>query len=95
MLTQGPAGVICSQAGDKPQHLSPPAVQVVDVTGAGDAFSAGVCAGLYQDPQDLLSACRLGLQLAALTLQTEATVHPELGPRWLSAPLQDTEERSP
>jgi pseudouridine kinase len=64
--------------------LPAPAVEVLDVTGAGDAFSAGVCASLYQDPQDLALACRRGLALSALTLQTEATVHPDLGPELLS-----------
>ena len=85
VLTQGSDGVICSQAGEPVRHLPAAAVDVVDVTGAGDAFAAGVCAGLYQSPQDLAAACRIGLRLAALTLQTTATVHPELSPAWLSA----------
>jgi len=89
VLTRGAAGVVCSQAGAAPQHLTPAPVNVVDVTGAGDAFAAGVCAGLYQHPPNQAStlalACRWGLQLAALTLQTEATVHPELSPAWLAA----------
>ena len=85
VLTQGGDGVICSQAGEPTRHLPAPAVEVVDVTGAGDAFAAGVCVGLYQSPHDLAAACKIGLRLAALTLQTTATVHPELGPAWLSA----------
>jgi len=84
VLTRGAAGVVCSQAGEAPRHLTPLPVTVVDVTGAGDAFAAGVCAGLCHHPQDLELACRWGLQLAALTLQTEATVHPELSPAWLA-----------
>lgn len=88
VLTLGAAGVICSQIGQTAQTLAAPAVHVVDVTGAGDAFAAGVCAGLYHHPDDLAQACRLGLQLAALTLQTEATVHPELSPGWLAAQLE-------
>jgi len=85
VLTQGAAGVICCQAGATVRHLPAPAVEVVDVTGAGDAFAAGICAGLYQLPHDLAAACKIGLRLAALTLQTTATVHPELSPAWLSA----------
>ena len=85
VLTQGAAGVICSQAGEPVQHLPAPAVDVVDVTGAGDAFAAGICAGLYQFPHDTDKACKIGLRLAALTLQTTATVHPELSPAWLNA----------
>jgi pseudouridine kinase len=87
IVTDGAAGVLCSEVGgSEPQQLSPPPTQVVDVTGAGDAFAAGVCAALYQSPsQDLFSACRLGLRLAALTLQTEATVHPDINPAWLES----------
>jgi len=84
-LTQGSDGVVCSQVGESVRHLPAAAVDVVDVTGAGDAFAAGVCAGLYQSPHDLAAACRIGLRLAALTLQTTATVHPELSPAWLGA----------
>ena len=86
IVTDGAHGVVCSQVGSSPQHLAAPRVKaVIDVTGAGDAFAAGVCAGLWQQPHDLLRAARLGLQLAALTLQTEATVHPDISPAWLEA----------
>ena len=89
LVTSGPDGVICSELGRAPQHLLPPAVaQIADVTGAGDAFAAGVCAGLLHPPPDLMQAARLGLQLAALTLQTEATVHPGINPAWLAAHLE-------
>jgi pseudouridine kinase len=91
IVTDGGAGLICSEAGSPPQRLTPPATPVVDVTGAGDAFAAGVCAALYQNPaQDLVTACQLGLQLAALTLQTEATVHPDVSPCWLARHLEST-----
>jgi pseudouridine kinase len=88
VLTQGAAGIVCSAAGEAVQHLPAPFVEVVDVTGAGDALAAGVCAGLYRFAHDLDTACRIGLRLAALTVQTTATVHPDLGPAWLNA-LQD------
>ena len=90
VLTQGAGGAICSQAGEAMRHLPASAVEVVDVTGAGDAFAAGVCAGLYRSPQALAAACKLGLRLAALTVQTTATVHPELSPAWLNALQEST-----
>jgi pseudouridine kinase len=52
------------------------AADVADVSGAGDAFCAGLCWQLLQQPTDLKTACEKGLQLAALTVQTDATVHP-------------------
>jgi len=51
---------------------------VVDVTGAGDAFSAAVCWSLYQGSEDLTLACRRGLKVAAMTLETPDTVSPML-----------------
>jgi pseudouridine kinase len=64
-------------------HLPAPAIEVVDVTGAGDAFSAGLCWSLSLQPQDLNRACRVGIALAARTLQCETTVWAELKPATL------------
>ena len=50
---------------------------VVDTTGAGDAFSGGVIFGLLNDvPLD--EAMRLGITAASLTLESQFTVLPEL-----------------
>ncbi len=60
-------------------HAPPvPAADVVDVNGAGDAFCAGLCWQLLRQPHTLQAACERGLQLAALTVQTDATVHPHI-----------------
>lgn len=83
LVSQGAAGLLLSSPGLPPRHWPAPPVQVVDVTGAGDALSAGVCAALLRDPDDFDAAARLGLDLAALTLQTEDSVHPDLTPRFL------------
>ena len=72
-ITQGAEGVLCCSRGREPVTLSAPPVKVVEVTGAGDAFAAGVCAALFQGA-DWLSACRQGIALAARALQTEASV---------------------
>ncbi len=84
LVSQGGEGLLLSQPGREPRRWAAPPVKVVDVTGAGDALSAGVCAGLLRDPQDFDAAARLGLDLAALTLQTDCSVHPELTPDFLS-----------
>ena len=83
LVSRGADGLLLSTPGVAPRHWPAPAVQVVDVTGAGDALSAGVCAALLHDPDDVDAAARLGLDLAALTLQTEDSVHPDLTPRFL------------
>ncbi|QBE62894.1 carbohydrate kinase [Pseudoduganella lutea] len=60
------------------QWLPAHEVEVVDVTGAGDAFSAAVCWTLAQGENDLTVACERGLRAAALTVQSAHTVSPEL-----------------
>ena len=65
-------------------HLNALAVNAVDVTGAGDAFSAAVCWSLYHDSNDLALACRRGLKLAAMTLASSATVSPLISASVLS-----------
>ncbi len=90
VLTQGGGDVCCASAGEPLSRVpAPPVEGIVEVTGAGDAFSAGVLAGLLRAPQDLAAACRLGQRLAALTLQSTATVSPLLSPA-----LLDTLEES-
>lgn len=84
VVTLGADGVRLAEASAGFADLPAPKVKVRDVTGAGDAFAAGVCAALHQNADDLRAACRQGLKLSALTLQTEHTVHPDLTPELLS-----------
>jgi len=81
IVTRGARGVLVT-AGDDVVDLPAQPVDVVDVTGAGDAFAAAVCWSLAQDDgtDDLVLACRRGLHLSALTLGVPETVHPGLGP---------------
>jgi pseudouridine kinase len=83
LVSHGEGGLLLSQPGHAPRHWAAPQVDVVDVTGAGDALSAGVCAALLRDASDFDAAARLGLDLAALTLQTTDSVHPDLNPSFL------------
>ncbi|QGZ43222.1 winged helix-turn-helix transcriptional regulator [Pseudoduganella flava] len=80
IVTCGAAGVYHTVPGDL-QWLPAQALDdaaVVDVTGAGDAFSAAVCWSLAQGDASLTDACQRGLQAAALTLQSNHTVSPAL-----------------
>jgi pseudouridine kinase len=91
VVTLGADGIICGSATRKPRHLRVPKTRVVDVTGAGDAFSAGVVAALASHPHDLVRACRIGQRLAALTLGCQSSVAPMLTPAF----LQECEEAHP
>ena len=77
IVTCGSQGVFHTQGGEL-VWLAAHQVEVVDVTGAGDAFSAAVCWSLYQGSQDLTLACRRGLKVAAMTLESPDTVSPML-----------------
>jgi pseudouridine kinase len=77
IVTRGAAGVTYTTVSGI-AHLAANETQVIDVTGAGDAFSAAVCWSLFQGSADLELACRRGLKLSAMTLACEQTVCPDL-----------------
>ncbi len=77
IVTCGSQGVYHTRDGEL-VWLAAHQVEVVDVTGAGDGFSAAVCWSLYQGSDDLTLACRRGLKVAAMTLESPETVSPVL-----------------
>lgn len=80
VVTRGARGVMYTSSSGV-MRLDAPAVEVVDVTGAGDAFAAAVCWSLHsagEDGADLGLACRRGLQLSSMTIECEQTVCPTL-----------------
>ncbi|GAC1662818.1 MAG: winged helix-turn-helix transcriptional regulator [Ktedonobacteraceae bacterium] len=62
-------------------------ISVVDETGAGDAFAAGVLCALQSEPANFARACWFGIKMATLTLQTRKSVSdnifPQLSQQWL------------
>jgi pseudouridine kinase len=83
IVTRGGTGVVYTTPHGI-AHLDAPDAHIVDVTGAGDAFSAAVCWSLFHGSDDLLLACRRGLRLSAMTLECEETVCPYLSADILS-----------
>ena len=79
IVTRGAQGVMFTGA-DGLRALDTPPAEVVDVTGAGDAFAAAVCWTLYNGEPDLELACRRGQLLAAMTVACAQTVAPQLAP---------------
>lgn len=76
ILTNGAAGVDVTIDGTT-THLPAVAATPVDVTGAGDALVAGTLQRLLAG-DGLLDAVRGGLLVAALTLESPASVRPDL-----------------
>ena len=83
IVTRGGTGVVYTTPHGI-ADLAAPDAHIVDVTGAGDAFSAAICWSLFHGSEDLLLACRRGLRLSAMTLECEETVCPYLSADILS-----------
>ena len=76
-ITLGSDGVYCSN-GTRREHFKPLPTRVINTTGAGDAFIAGVAhaqAGLVPFPD----CARTGLKAARAALLTTQTVNPDVG----------------
>lgn len=78
VLTDGGREALVSSGGVL-HRLTPPKTAIVDVTGAGDALTAGILAALARG-HGLLTAARCGLQAATLTLQSTGALAEGL--RW-------------
>jgi pseudouridine kinase len=83
VVTLGGEGVLCARGTEAPRHFPAPAAEIVDVTGAGDAFSAGFIASLTRYPEALFRACLVGQRLAALTLGSRSSVAATITPALL------------
>ncbi|MGG4218011.1 carbohydrate kinase family protein [Paenibacillus jamilae] len=65
--------LFASQDGTYGQVHIPPVQQVIDVTGADDAFIAGMIYGITQD-YPMEQVCQFGISCVDLTIQTDRTV---------------------
>lgn len=67
-LTRGPDGVLLAHGDAMIEVAAPPAPRVLDQTGAGDSF-AGTVAGRLAAGDDVVTAVRLGVAAASLSVQ--------------------------
>jgi pseudouridine kinase len=85
VVTFGEQGVQCIEAGqDFASHVQPelPAhLEVVDVSGAGDAFCAGLCASFLRYPASSMKQhVKRAMKLSLLTVQSTSTVSTAITP---------------
>jgi sugar/nucleoside kinase (ribokinase family) len=78
VLTDGPGGVAVVDVDGLREVPTTPATPI-DETGAGDALVAGALAGLLAG-RPLVEAVAAGTAVAALTVESERTVRPDLSP---------------
>lgn len=79
IVSDGPRGTAFASA-DGSGSRPAPQVTIVNATGAGDAFTAGVAYALSAG-RTVDQAVELGHELAACALNSEATVSPNVGPQ--------------
>ncbi|MFI4994503.1 MAG: carbohydrate kinase [Hyphomicrobiales bacterium] len=86
VLTLGSSGAVVATADGNVQPCASIPAHPVDVTGAGDAMIAGTLYRLMAG-EPLGEAVRVGALLAAVTTENDASVHPELSPRFIAASM--------
>lgn len=79
IVTLGSRGAVYAEPGAESGFCPAIETEVVDTTGAGDAFFAGVAAGLTYG-KTLEQACRIGTRLAASVIATKENVCPRFLP---------------
>ena len=75
-ITLGERGVSCA-TGDEARFMAGMPVQMINATGAGDAFTAAL-AWARLSGMNLFEAARAGMAAAALAVESEETVNPAL-----------------
>lgn len=92
VLSLGARGVLMANADGIAEYPAIPA-RCVDVTGAGDALIAGMLSGLVSG-NNHAQALRSGCLLAALTVESDASVHQELSPEFFKNAMAGIDARS-
>lgn len=85
IVTQGKDQII-DVTSTTTKYYTPPTSSVVNVTGAGDAFTAGVVAGMALDLSND-DQIKLAMQMSEITLQSETTVSSQITPQLLKEAL--------
>ncbi|MDG0810013.1 carbohydrate kinase [Cohnella rhizosphaerae] len=88
LITLGKHGAYCAGP-DGELHLPALPVRVVDVTGAGDAFLAGVAYGVLRG-EAFADACRSGLAAARIALETASSSSEQLNEERLAEAVRES-----
>ncbi|MDI4648338.1 carbohydrate kinase [Cohnella hashimotonis] len=89
LITLGKHGAYCAGPNGG-RHLPALPVQVVDVTGAGDAFLAGVAYGVLRG-ESFADACRSGLAAARIALETASSSSEHLNEERLAEAIRNAQ----
>ena len=79
VVTLGENGAIYVERDGEHGYIPAQNVDVIDTTGAGDAFFAGVAAGLTYH-KSLKESCNIGTRMASAVIATKESVCPRFQP---------------
>ena len=85
VITLGDRGAVYAEKGGESGFCPPQRVEVVDTTGAGDAFFAGVAIGLSYG-KTLAESAELGTRMASSVISVRESVIPHFKPGELGIP---------
>ncbi|MBR1758517.1 MAG: carbohydrate kinase family protein [Lachnospiraceae bacterium] len=88
VVTLGEKGAIYAEMDGEVGYVPPQKVEVVDTTGCGDSFFAGVAIGLTYG-KTLKESCEIGTRLAASVIATKENVCPRFLPEEFELILPD------
>ena len=79
VVTMGDRGAVYASYDGESGYCPPQKVDVIDTTGAGDSFFAGVAVGLTYG-KSLSESCSIGTRLASAVIATKESVSPRFKP---------------
>ena len=88
VVTLGEYGAVYAEIGGDSGCCAPQHVNVIDTTGAGDAFFSGVTIGLTYG-KTLAESCEIGTRLASSVIATKESVCPRFRPEEFGLPAPD------
>ena len=79
VVTMGDKGAVYASLDKESGYCPPQKVDVIDTTGAGDSFFAGVAVGLTYG-KSLKESCNIGTRMASAVIATKESVSPRFKP---------------
>ena len=88
VVTLGDLGAVWAQSSGESGWAQPQRVNVIDTTGAGDSFFAGVAVGLTYG-KSFAESCEIGTRLASSVIATKENVCPRFRPEEFGLTVPD------
>ncbi|MCR4633533.1 MAG: carbohydrate kinase family protein [Erysipelotrichaceae bacterium] len=88
VVTLGDRGAVYAEKHGEHGFCPPQKVDVIDTTGAGDSFFAGIAVGLTYG-KSLRESCSIGTRLASAVIATKESVSPRFQPAEFGLPQMD------